>query len=1027
MAEGSENSTERLKRKGKKVLAWTLGSMGLLALLCASRVTCLSSWALYGVRIPECPSGDLRQTAELEASSLRRNSVGYVTLRASAHYTTGQADQDQSAYVHRLDGELSLVDASGKVTPLEPEDGWDEDGVTLSAQIKLPEVPDGDYTLRGIVSTPIGESTVEAPLPIYAPARVHVITDRPLYEPGNSMAFRAVVLRAADLAPLDGRPGKWIVKDPSGEVLLEEKAPAGEWGVVSGSFPIDREATSGPWTVSWVSGDASADAVVTVEPFTLPRFRVEVTPNQGWYRPGDRPVVTGRVVYSSGAPVAGAAVELNWSVSGDWPPPTDWLEGALPKDAVTDNDGRFVLTLPQIPADLQGRSTLSASVAATDPAGDRVGGGLSLLLSEDPLQVTAVTELGDGLVEGFNNRMYLRATTPTGDPLVGTTLRLRPSYDPTAKPREAKTDEDGVAAFQVDPGPAINVVIPAKPYRPPAREPGVSRSNTQALLGNGEDELPLADQLALDRLVGGLQDCARFVSGSENAHVALVIEASGAIRDAVALGRPGECLAAGLRGRSLSATGTTRVYSVDYSITDQDLPKVSYSQDEATGSNEALTELLNLAVLDARSCLPADLSDTDLGQALLWRVRAGSTVIEPSWASNGEGTALRPDTVACLKERLTPRRLPEPADEDALAVVTFAVSPSPRASAERPQPTTLLGYSFRVSAGEGDEKIGETTLVQRPGTVPNLRIRATPVLAKAGDAVEIELLRGPDFNSELPEKLQMTSPKFKALEVELDKETRKTTFTLPPDAEGWFQVSVMGALARVFVAPKSQLQLELSSDKRVYAPGETATLGLLTTEGGQGVQAAVTLIGVDQSLGQLAPLPGADHMGGLRPKVTTNQAAFDILDGEALSLGRVRGANAAAAVVLRVSDVPQPEDLDRYTSASGRGRFDAVADLTDHFYTVLGELHNAVRAWEKAAGKDEKMKPEKMAELWETALEAAAGKKQPVTDAYGRRIRLSQLPPDLLALTDPRAVVIDGTHLPEDIENWSAWVAREQP
>ena len=38
-------------------------------------------------------------------------------------------------------------------------------------------------------------------------------------------------------------------------------------------------------------------------------------------------------------------------------------------------------------------------------------GAASVLLSEDPIAVQAVTELGDGLVQGFNNRVYLRATT----------------------------------------------------------------------------------------------------------------------------------------------------------------------------------------------------------------------------------------------------------------------------------------------------------------------------------------------------------------------------------------------------------------------------------------------------------------------------------------------------------------------------------------------------------------------------------------------------------------------------------------
>ena len=87
-------------------------------------------------------------------------------------------------------------------------------------------------------------------MPLYAPARIHVLTDRPLYEPGNTVKMRALVLRARDLVPLDGRPGRWSVRDPAGTVVLEERAPAGDFGVVEGELPLDASAPEGTWTVA---------------------------------------------------------------------------------------------------------------------------------------------------------------------------------------------------------------------------------------------------------------------------------------------------------------------------------------------------------------------------------------------------------------------------------------------------------------------------------------------------------------------------------------------------------------------------------------------------------------------------------------------------------------------------------------------------------------------------------------------------------------------------------------------------------
>ena len=85
------------------------------------------------------------------------------------------------------------------------------------------------------------------------------------------------------------------------------------------------------------------------------------------------------------------------------------------------------------------------------------------------------------------------------------------------------------------------------------------------------------------------------------------------------------------------------------------------------------------------------------------------------------------------------------------------------------------------------------------------------------------------------------------------------------------------------------------------------------------------------------------------------------------------------------------------------------------------------RTWESTAPEAEQMTPRTMARLWAKALDTLEFRKQPARDAWGRKLKLHRLPYDLLALTDPRAVVVNGTRLPEDIENWTAWVAKEKP
>ena len=337
------------------------------------------------------------------------------------------------------------------------------------------------------------------------------------------------------------------------------------------------------------------------------------------------------------------------------------------------------------------------------------------------------------------------------------------------------------------------------------------------------------------------------------------------------------------------------------------------------------------------------------------------------------------------------------------------------------------GYELQVQALAGAEDLGETVLRLSPGAVPPIRLRATPILPARGATVQVELLRGPDFQGELPEKLVMRHQGGKNLVTDLDPQTRVAAFDLPDDLDGWFTVEWGGATARAFVRPQGELAVDLQSDRPTYAPGETATLTVRTTQGGTGAPAAVSLVGVDETLGQLVPLPGPDAMQAMRDPVLTPSPAFGTLDGQALALGRIQGENAAAATVLRVSQLPTPADTDADVTIYHQGPFDPLLPLSERFYTVLGELHVQARAWEDSAPAGELMDNATMAGLWTDAREACEARGEDVSDAYGRPLRLHWLPEELLQLTDPRVVVIDSTRLPEDVVAWSPWVAEKEP
>jgi hypothetical protein len=1026
---GDSTLTFRSRRTRRLKLLSFFAALFLLAVWLVP--VCFRAWIFQAILVPACPVGTMHQTLSVAVNNLRRGEqAGSVLVSAIAYYTPDASDEAETATVRRIEPSLALVDAAGKETPLVPKKDWSNVNNARLAEIALPKVPDGDYSLRTRVHSPIGDSSYDLPLAIYAPAKIHVITDRPLYEPGNLVQFRAVVLRSKDLAPLDGRPGLWSVIDPSNETVLEEKAKAGDYGVAASSFPLDSGATPGVWRVRYQSGTAQTEVTFRVEPFTLPRFHVDASAPKPFYRSGERPVLRGTVLYSSGAPVASAAIDLDWSVIGDWPPPTSWLDGGLAKRAKSDAAGRFVIELPQVPGDLRGKASLIARIGATDPAHDRVEGSASILLSEDAIDVAFATELGDGLADGSNNRVYLRAASASGEVLAKTELRVRRAWQPKDPGIVATTDEDGVASVQIDPGAPVNIVIPPMPMRPPRRTPPLSRGGTTELLKR--EAPPLADQLALDAALPALTPCARFSeNGGEGAVVALRVDAKGAVADqASSEDLVGACLGAVLKTKRFSP-GAERLYRIEFQVADPDLPKLVLEDNAVPASASGLVEAVTRAALDARTCLPELPEEARLSRVLAYSVTSKQKAIKTSFvpdpAPRSDRLRVSEAAESCIGAKMKSLALVEPASSNSLGYVRFTVEPPHRMVASRPVATTMLGYELVVAAKSGNEAIGSTKIRLPPGAIPDLRLRANPILAEPGQKVEVTILRGPNFHGELPKKLYMNHVDMKSVEAELDPKTRTAAFEIPGGGEGWYAWEWGGARALVYVRPKAELAVEMRPGEPHYAPGQTARLDLLTKIGGKGSPAGVTLIGVDESLSQLVPLPGPDDMAALRPKVASNGRAFNVLDAEALTMGRIRGSNAAAATVLRVSALPPAEMLDTSVNGAAAQSFEPLEALTDHFYTALSELYLRVREWEDKAPAGEQMHPQTMARLWNETLDALAKRGEHPTDAFGRKLRLSLLPPDLLALTDPRSVVSVGTRLPEDVENWAEWVQKERP
>jgi len=143
--------------------------------------------------------------------------------------------------------------------------------------------------------------------------KAYIYTERPLYMPGQTVYFRAVLrayeagYRLAALARGSAVPIEFY--SPSGKLISKTEARAGEFAALSGEWAIPEGAEPGIWRLVVVHDGKRYEAPFKVEQYVKPPFEVTVTTDKGTYSQGEE--VRGKIAarYFFGDAVRGADVQ----------------------------------------------------------------------------------------------------------------------------------------------------------------------------------------------------------------------------------------------------------------------------------------------------------------------------------------------------------------------------------------------------------------------------------------------------------------------------------------------------------------------------------------------------------------------------------------------------------------------------------------------------------------------------------------------------------------------------------------------
>ncbi|HZT79280.1 MAG TPA: alpha-2-macroglobulin family protein, partial [Gemmataceae bacterium] len=334
------------------------------------------------------------------------------------------------------------TDANGTGAPRFNLAGWDE----------------GDVELRVVAQTEGKPEVLTQPLKLKRSWKLMLSTDKPVYQPGQTILVRGLALGKPDLKPVAGQVMAFTVTDPKGNVLFQHRPSTSKFGIASAECPLATELIEGPYQVACKLGDTESKVTVQVKKYVLPKFKVDVILDKPYYAPGDKVRATVQADYFFGKPVAGGEViaevqanEIGRQVLGS-------------AKAKTDDRGRVVFEFA-LPRQLFGRpqdsgdARIAVAVQVTDTAGQKQARSVSRVVTSNPLRVEVIPEAGE-LVQDVKNTVYLYARYADGRPAA------RASVEVTGVEKKLTTNDLGVASFEVTPNQSrIVLTIGAKDDR----------------------------------------------------------------------------------------------------------------------------------------------------------------------------------------------------------------------------------------------------------------------------------------------------------------------------------------------------------------------------------------------------------------------------------------------------------------------------------------------------------------------------------------------------------------------------------
>jgi len=315
---------------------------------------------------------------------------------------------------------------------------------TVEANFAVPSDMVGHYELSVAAQSRHGKDNMTQPITIKKTTKTLLTTDKPIYQPGQTIHIRTLSLMRPKLTPAANQEIVLQVEDAKGNRIFKKTLHTSDWGIASADCELADEVNLGRYTVKAALGDETVEKKITVKRYVLPKFKVDFKSDRTFYLPNQTMKGTVGAKYFFGKPVLGGDVTVKIATFDVIFNPLAELHGK------TDADGVFSFSF-DVPGVVvgqpleQGDAILKLEIAVVDSAHHEESATKLIKVAAEAIRVDILPESG-GLVPNLENHVYIITSYPDGAPAKTTITHITPSGD-----RNYKTNEHGVAEVTIKP------------------------------------------------------------------------------------------------------------------------------------------------------------------------------------------------------------------------------------------------------------------------------------------------------------------------------------------------------------------------------------------------------------------------------------------------------------------------------------------------------------------------------------------------------------------------------------------------